>query len=263
MNNLNRSICLVESIFDPYNHHTKIQLHLKKKNPGSTLIISQISSFIFIIFREKLKKKKLHNVGKILLLKPTVHPLLPRPRPITDKSSAAWIENAKNGRGISKRQVIKFRQAKINFALFSRVAGGGVSCSRDFEQPSSNVTESKLIPEAVPRLDTGAPYRAIRDFPFNFRLIIIMGLVCTQRLSPHWPRPTGFFVPTLRTKTEGITKHTKGGRGRRALCIGLHKRANLCVRLSSILRCSRVFNYSSAELLRGSENNRVKYISAI
>lgn len=59
MNNLNRSICLVESIFDPYNHHTKIQLHLKKKNPGSTLIISQISSFIFIIFREKLKKKKI------------------------------------------------------------------------------------------------------------------------------------------------------------------------------------------------------------
>lgn len=87
MNNLNRSICLVESIFDPYNHHTKIQLHLKKKK--SRFYINYFSNIVFHLhnFSRKIKKKKLHNVGKILLLKPTVHPLLPRPRPITDKSS--------------------------------------------------------------------------------------------------------------------------------------------------------------------------------
>lgn len=58
----------------------------------------------------------------------------------------------------------------------------------DFEQPSY-VTESKLIPEAVPRLDTGAPYRAIRDFPFNFRLIIIMGAVGAGYLGQRLFRP--------------------------------------------------------------------------
>lgn len=59
MNNLNRSICLVESIFDPYNHHTKIQLHLKKKK--SRFYINYFSNIVFHLhnFSRKIKKKKI------------------------------------------------------------------------------------------------------------------------------------------------------------------------------------------------------------
>lgn len=105
---------------------------------------------------------------------------------------------------------------------YSHVSRAGVcpavGCG-DFEQPSY-VTESKLIPEAVPRLDTGTPYRAIRDFPFNFRLIIIMGgLYRYQRLSLH----ASAFSSLPNEQKPRELRSTPG------LCIGLHKRANLCV----------------------------------
>lgn len=106
---------------------------------------------------------------------------------------------------------------------YSHVSRAGVcpavGCG-DFEQPSY-VTESKLIPEAVPRLDTGTPYRAIRDFPFNFRLIIIMGGLY-QWLSLQ-ASANGFFIPPYEQKPREL--RSTGGK----LCIGLHKRANLCV----------------------------------